>query len=102
MPVYVMRVTFDNHLNESGHQTEYLEVEGITPSMADIEAIGQLSSLLNLQRSPLSKVSNLVTEVIPPDQAEVLVISSRPKPDGGFYTIAQVARENTLSLQAKR
>lgn len=102
MPVYVMRVTFDNHLNESGHQTEYLEVDGDTPSLAGIEATAQLSTLLNLQRSPLSRVSNLVTEIIPPEQASELVVGNRPKPEGGFYTVAQVAKENTLSLRAKK
>lgn len=102
MPVYVIRVTFDNHLNEGGRQTEFFEIEGEAPPLAEIAATSQISSLLNLQRSPLSRVSNLVTEIIPREQAESLVISTRPKPEGGFYTVAEAAKETTLSLRAKK
>ena len=102
MPVYILKVSFDNNQNEGGRQTEYFEIESEAPKLAEIEATAQISSLLNLQQSPLSRVSNLATEIIPPDQAEELVIKSRPKPDGGYLTVAEAARETTLSIRSKR
>jgi len=101
MPLYVMRVTFDNHLKESGHQTEYLEIEGETPSLAEIEATTQISKLLNLQGSPLSRVSNLVTEIIPPEQVKELIVGTHPKPDGGYFTVDEVAHTTSLSIRGR-
>ena len=102
MPVYYFRVSFDNRLNAGGRQTEYLEIDCEAQPLADLQVIPQLNALLTLQQSPLSRVSNLKTEVIPSEQAGELIVTSHPKPDEGYYTVAEVAHQTTLSLKQRK